>query len=76
MKKFLLSAFLVGVICLLGSCSGESSKKGAETPAESAANVIDYGIGATQLKAGKKAEKKLQQINQQQNRALEDALAE
>lgn len=76
MKKILLSMFMVGAICMMGSCSGEASKKGAETPAESAANVIDYGIGATQLKAKKKAENKLQQINQQQNKALEDALAE
>ena len=37
-------------------------------------SVVNYGIGATQLKAKQNMQNKIQQINQQKNKELENAL--
>ncbi|MBO7741668.1 MAG: hypothetical protein J6S21_03860 [Victivallales bacterium] len=74
-KKILLAMAVMAAAFVAAGCGGKSDPK-AEKPAESVSNVVDYGIGATQIKAKKNMENKLQQINQQHNRAVEDALAE
>jgi len=47
---------------------------GVRQGVKEAAGVADYVIGAGQLQAGQKMKKKVQNINQQHNKELEDAL--
>ena len=42
--------------------------------ANEAAGVADYAIGAAQIQAGQRAKQKIQQIDQQHNKQLDDAL--
>ncbi len=42
--------------------------------ANEAAGVVDYAIGAAPIQAGQRAKQKIQQIDQQHNKQLDDAL--
>ena len=42
--------------------------------AKEVSDTIDYGIGVTQTRALKKAQQQVQQLNEQHNKELEDAL--
>ncbi len=70
--------FLAGLIALVVAgvvCSCDSKKSSNENSvAKEVSDTIDYGIGVTQTKALKKAQKQVQQLNEQHNKELEDAM--
>lgn len=85
--KTLRMLICFSVSCLLlYSCdfpdSGKSKKSQSpsqqQSPARSVGDdvnsVVNYGIGATQMKVKKNAQNRIQKINQQKNQELEDAL--
>lgn len=73
MKKF---SILLGVLVIAGMLCGCDSKKesGGSSVAKEVSDTIDYGIGVTQTRAMKKAQQQVQQLNEQHNKDLEDAL--
>ena len=76
MKK--LSIFLGGLALagVLFGCDGSSkpAASGGSSVAKEVSDTIDYGIGVTQTRALKKAQQQVQQLNEQHNKELEDAL--
>ena len=51
-----------------------ASKKSGQSLRQEVQSAVDYGIGAAQVEAKKGAVKKIDQINEQHNKDLEDAL--
>ncbi|MFA6930210.1 MAG: hypothetical protein WCT05_07775 [Lentisphaeria bacterium] len=49
-------------------------KKSTQSLRQEVQSAVDYGIGATQLEAKKRAVKKIDQINEKHNKDLEEAL--
>jgi len=73
MKKFTI---LVGALAVAGMLCGCDSKKSSDESsiAKEVSDTIDYGIGVTQTRALKKAQNQVQQLNEQHNKELENAL--
>ena len=73
MKKL---SFLLGVLAIIVMLFGCDSKKesGGSSVAKEVSDTIDYGIGVTQTRALKKAQQQVQQLNEQHNKDLEDAM--
>ena len=75
---FLLSAALL----LCNACEPakpanqqqSAPKKNEQSLRQEIQSAVDYGIGAAQVEAKKGAVKKIDQINEQHNKDLEDAL--
>ena len=73
MKTFSL---LLGTLAIAGMLCGCDSQKssGESSVVKEVSDTIDYGIGVTQTRALKKAQQQVQQLNEQHNKELEDAL--
>ncbi|MBO4619014.1 MAG: hypothetical protein J5654_02785 [Victivallales bacterium] len=73
MKKL---SIMLGVLAIAGMLCGCDSKKssGGSSVVQEVSDTIDYGIGVTQTRALKKAQQQVQQLNDQHNKELEDAL--
>ena len=74
-----MSSILLGVLVIAGMLCGCDSKKSSggssgSSVVQEVSDTIDYGIGVTQTRAMKKAQQQVQQLNDQHNKELEDAL--
>ena len=78
MRKMFLAALIGGTALVLAACgeeNGESKvQNAAKETAKAADKTADYATGKTQLEQKKKMENKLHQIQQNQNKQLNDAL--
>ncbi|MBQ6599438.1 MAG: hypothetical protein IJH79_17970 [Lentisphaeria bacterium] len=78
MRKMFLAALIGGTALVLAACgeeNGESKvQNAAKETAKAADKTADYATGKTQLEQKKKMENKLNQIQQNQNKQLNDAL--
>lgn len=84
MRKFFRYALIAVAAAALHSCKPEPAKEPQQPSAQSnsssiaqdVGNVVDYGIGAAQLKAKQRATTKIQEAQDRHNRELEAALQE
>ncbi len=76
MIKSAMSFLLAAGMLLLAGCGRGGSGSQPDGVAKDVGDVVDYGIGATQLKARQQSERKLEQIQDQHQRELDEALGE
>ena len=86
MKKCFVWLGILAFVGMLCSCDTKETyhteqKEPAEEKEESSVakevgDVIDYGIGVTQVRALQNSKQQIQQINEQHNKALEEAMEE
>ena len=78
MRKMFLAALIGGTALVLAACgeeNGESKvQNAAKETAKAADKTADYATGKAQLEQKKKMENKLNQIQQNQNKQLNNAL--
>lgn len=79
MRKMLLAALIGGTVLVLSACGeqGNGNSKVQNTVKETAKAVdktADHATGKAQLEQKKKMEKQLNQLQQKQNKQLDDAL--
>ena len=79
MRKMLLAALIGGTILVLSACGEQENgssqvQNTVKETAKAADKTADYATGKTQLEQKKKMEKKLNQLQQKQNKQLDDAL--
>ena len=79
MRKMLLAALIGGTVLVLSACGEQESgnsqvQNTVKETAEAVDKTADYGTGKVQLQQKKKMEKQLNQLQQKQNKQLEDAL--
>lgn len=73
MKKLSIMLGVLAIAGMLCSCDSKKESNGSSV-AKEVSDTIDYGIGVTQTRALKKAQQQVQQLNEQHNKDLEDAL--
>ncbi len=79
MRKLFLAALIGGTAIVLSACgeseNGESKvKTTVKETAEAVDKTADHATGKAQLEQKKKMENKLNQLQQKQNKQLDDAL--
>ena len=79
MRKMLLAALIGGTVLVLSACgeqeNGNSKVQNAvKETAKAVDKTADHATGKAQAEQKKKIEKKLDQIQQKQNKQLDDAL--
>ena len=79
MRKMLLAALIGGIVLVLSACgeqeNGNSKVQNAvKETAKAVDKTADHATGKAQAEQKKKIEKKLDQIQQKQNKQLDDAL--
>ena len=79
MRKMLLAALICGTVLVLSACgeqeNGNSKVQNAvKETAKAVDKTADHATGKAQAEQKKKIEKKLDQIQQKQNKQLDDAL--
>ena len=76
MKKTLMFLVLASLLAFSVAGCGDSKQEpsGGSSIKQEISDTVDYGIGVTQTRALKKAQQQVQQLNEQHNKELEDAL--
>ena len=79
MKKGLVWLGILVIVGMLCGCDTKETyhakeESSGDSVAKEVGDVIDYGIGVTQTRALKKAHQQVQQLNEQHNRDLEEAM--
>ena len=79
MRNMLLAALIGGTVLVLSACGEQENgnskvQNAARETAKSVDKTADYATGKTQLEQKKKMENKLNRIQQNQNKQLNDAL--
>lgn len=79
MRKMFLAALIGGTVLVLSACgeseNGESKvKTTVKETAKAVDKTADHATGKAQLEQKKKTESKLNQLQQKQNKQLDDAL--
>ena len=79
MRNMLLAALIGGTVLVLSACGEQENgnskvQNAARETAKAADQTADYATGKKQLEQKKKMENKLNRIQQNQNKQLNDAL--
>ena len=78
MRKMFLAALIGGTALVLAACGEENGESKVQTTVKETAKAVDktadHATGKAQLEQKKKMENKLNQIQQNQNKQLDDAL--
>lgn len=72
--SWMVLAFAALFALLVCGCDSKQEAKGGSSIKQEVSDTIDYGIGVTQTRALKKAQQQVQQLNEQHNQELEEAL--
>ena len=78
MRKMFLAALIGGTALVLAACGEENGESKVKTTVKETAKAVDktadHATGKAQLEQKKKMENKLNQIQQNQNKQLDNAL--
>ena len=78
MRKMFLAALIGGTALVLAACGEENGESKVQNAAKETAKAVDktadHATGKAQLEQKKKMENKLNQIQQNQNKQLDNAL--
>ena len=78
MRKMFLAALIGGTVLVLAACGEENGESKVQNAVKETAKAVDktadHATGKTQLEQKKKMENKLNRIQQNQNKQLDDAL--